>query len=426
MSDSGTDAAALAAELAEARRELDSRRDELQRLNRELEDTNRGIVALYSELDQRADQLREASELKSRFLSYVSHEFRTPLNSIMGLARILLDRLDGDLSAEQERQVVYIRQSAESLTELVNDLLDLAKVEAGRLDLKPTVFALPDLFAALRGALRPLQAGRDVRLVIDTGPDIRLRTDEAKVAQILRNLVSNGLKFTETGEVRVSARIVDDGGLLIEVRDTGIGIAPEHQAKIFEEFGQIDTALHRRHKGTGLGLPLSRRLAELLGGSLDVESTPGRGSTFRLTLPASVVLRDGGGEAGASTRTILVIDDDPSFRYLVRQLLKDRPEIRVREALDGHNGLNRLRADPADVVLLDLNMPGMAGAEVVEALRRDGWPAGTAVVVATSDPITPALRARLEGVAEFLPKHEISRHSLLEAIGRSAERRLKS
>ena len=186
--------------------ELRKRQDDLIHLNRELEDTNRGVVALYAELDERADHLRRADEVKSRFLSNMSHEFRTPLNSILALSHLLLERSDGELSVEQERQVSFIRQSASSLSELVNDLLDLAKVEAGKIVVHPAEFAIDSLFGALRGMLRPLLAGASVNLVFEDPQDLpAVYSDEGKISQILRNFISNSLKFTERGEVRISA-----------------------------------------------------------------------------------------------------------------------------------------------------------------------------------------------------------------------------
>jgi signal transduction histidine kinase len=276
-------------ELIASLTELRTRQEELVRLNAELEDTNRGVVALYAELDDRAEQLRQASELKSRFLSNMSHEFRTPLNSILALSRLLLDCADGPLTTEQDRQAMYIRRSAESLTELVNDLLDLAKVEAGKLDIRPRYFTIGELFGALRGVMKPLRQNDAVELIFED-PVIcpPLFTDEAKVAQILRNLISNSLKFTERGEVRVSAAFDRRTWRYnLEVIDTGIGIAPEDQELVFQEFSQVANLLQFRARGTGLGLPLSRRLAELLGGTLTVRSAPGAGSAFRLCIPGS-------------------------------------------------------------------------------------------------------------------------------------------
>ncbi len=239
------------------------------RLNRELEDTNRGVVALYAELDEKADHLRRADDLKSKFLSNMSHEFRSPLNSILALSGLLLDRSDGELTTEQDQQVGYIRRAAHDLLELVNDLLDLAKVEAGKVELRPSEFEAVNLFAALRGMLRPLLLSRSVDLVFGDASHIaRIYSDEGKIAQILRNFISNALKFTERGEVRVTVDREGDDDVVFSVSDTGIGIAPEHIELIFQDFVQLDNPIQRRVKGTGLGLPLSKKLAGLLGGSV--------------------------------------------------------------------------------------------------------------------------------------------------------------
>lgn len=273
-------------ELLRTLAELRTRQAEVERLNRELAETNRGVVALYAELDERAKELAQVSELKSRFLSAISHELRTPLNSIMNISRLLLDRVDGELTVEQERQVNFIRSSARSLIEMVNDLLDLAKIEAGKTTVRPVEFTVAQLFGALRGTFRPLATSERVSLVIEDGLSLpSLRTDEAKVAQILRNFISNALKFTEQGEVRVRAAPAPGDRIAFSVRDTGIGIAPEDQERIFEEFSQVEHSLQWRATGTGLGLPLSRRLAELLGGWIELESAPGHGATFTVVLP---------------------------------------------------------------------------------------------------------------------------------------------
>ncbi|MBV8880319.1 MAG: ATP-binding protein, partial [Planctomycetaceae bacterium] len=202
------------------------RQDELARLNSELEDTNRGVVALYAELDEKADYLRRAYDVKTKFLSNMSHEFRTPLNSILSISRLLLDRVDGDLTPEQEKQVGFIRRSSETLAELVNDLLDLAKVEAGKLVVRPNEFTAMELFSGLRGMLKPMLAqNSSINLVFDDVSALKpLRTDEGKVSQILRNFISNALKYTEHGEVRVSAAPGPGSTIAFSVRDQGIGI----------------------------------------------------------------------------------------------------------------------------------------------------------------------------------------------------------
>ncbi|MEX3942040.1 sensor histidine kinase [Paraburkholderia sp. BR10937] len=282
-------------ELVTALDELRERQDELSRLTQELEATNRGVVALYAELDERAEELRRADLMKTRFLSNMSHELRTPLSSIRALANLLLNRLDGDLSVEQERQVKLILSSAESLGETVNDLLDLAKIEAGKTEVVPAWFEPADLFAALRTMLVPLLDTPEVTLEFGSTAGLpQLYTDEPKLTQILRNFVSNALKYTERGQIRVGAQCVpgdgDEARITFFVADTGIGIAPEHHQIIFEEFGQVQNRLQQRAKGTGLGLPLCRKLAALLGGEVGVESEPGVGSTFRLNLPVRLAM----------------------------------------------------------------------------------------------------------------------------------------
>ncbi|SDG40647.1 MULTISPECIES: sensor histidine kinase [unclassified Duganella] len=276
-------------ELAQALAELRERQEDLLGLTRELEDTNRGVVALYAEIEDKAERLRKADDMKSRFLSNTSHELRTPLSSIRALTQLLLDRMDGPLTAEQERQVSFISQAASDLSELVNDLLDLAKIEAGKVDLTLAPVPVGQLFSALKGMLRPLTRDSTVELVFVEPPPVMLMSDEGKITQILRNFISNALKFTEQGQVVVEVRDYLPGdSLTFAVTDSGIGISPENQQLIFEEFSQIEHPLQRRAKGTGLGLPLCRKLAALLGGEVSVCSAEGQGSTFFLRLPATI------------------------------------------------------------------------------------------------------------------------------------------
>jgi signal transduction histidine kinase len=274
-------------ELLSTLAELRERQEDLLSLTRELEDTNRGIVALYAEIEDKAERLRRADEMKSRFLSNTSHELRTPLSSIRALAKLLLDRLDGELTVEQERQVQFIATAANDLSELVNDLLDLAKIEAGKVEVHVAPVVVDNLFRALKGMLRPLVDAARVELVFEpcevTEP---FGSDEGKISQIMRNFISNALKFTEHGAVRVSATLdAATDEIRFAVADTGIGISAENLQLIFEEFSQIENPLQRRSKGTGLGLPLCRKLAGLLGGRVEVESQAGVGSVFTLVLP---------------------------------------------------------------------------------------------------------------------------------------------
>jgi signal transduction histidine kinase/ActR/RegA family two-component response regulator len=419
-------------ELTRSLDELNTRQEELERLNLELADTNRGVIALYAELEDKAEQLKQASELKSRFLSYMSHEFRTPLNSILALSRLLLDHVDGPLTSEQERQIRYIRQSTESLTELVNDLLDLAKVEAGRLDVKPVVFTVPELFGGLRGALRPLLTSGDVELIFDDVPENvpLLSTDESKVGQILRNFISNALKFTTRGEVRVLARFDRSAGrVLLQVQDTGIGIDPPEHERLFQEFSQIDNPLQRSVKGTGLGLPLSRRLAVLLGGDILVDSAVGAGSTFTLSIPpvfgeSAAEPTTIGPARDAQTRRVLVVDDEEAFRYVFRQMIGGEHQYEIIEAVNGLEALRRARQDRPDVIVLDLQMPELDGYATLRELSSDPATREMPVIVSTSSVIDNAMRARLTQAVAVVSKENLSRQvicALLQEIVTKAE-----
>jgi signal transduction histidine kinase/DNA-binding response OmpR family regulator len=523
-------------ELLRTLEELRERQEDLERLNRELEDTNRGVVALYAELDETAAHLRRADEMKSRFLSNMSHEFRTPLNSIRALTRLLLDRSDGPLTTEQEKQVTFIRKSAEDLTELVDDLLDIAKIEAGKIEVQPVHYTVTDLFSALRGMLRPLLVTESVQLRFEEPEDVPpLYGDEGKLSQILRNFISNALKFTERGEVRVSAAFnADRGTVTFAVADTGIGISPEDQQMIFEEFAQVKGPHQRRVKGTGLGLPLCRRLATLLGGRIELVSAPGVGSTFSATIPLHYAEPPEAMEAGVTvqadparlsvlvveddeqallicekalrgtlyqcvparnlrqaaeaiaqarpaaiildlvlrgeqgwpwlgklkadpatreipiiivsavedqrkafalgadaylvkpfepqallealdaytSRRILVIDDDPSARYMMRRML-DPIRYQVLEAGDGASGLTAAHAVKPDLIVLDLGLPDIQGEEVLERLREDPATREIPVCIATARDLSNAERANLAARARaVLDKRQVETEML--------------
>ncbi len=267
--------------------ELELCRAEVRSLREELDETNRGVVALYGELDVQAEKLRKATELKSHFLSYMSHEFRTPIGAIRSNARLLLDHVDGPLTTEQTRQVGFIQETAAEFSEMVNDLLDLAKIEAGRPEISPGWFEMMDLFAALRGMFKAMADNVELSLVFEEPGDLpRFYTDNRKLSQILRNFISNALKFTPQGEIKVSAELVGDMLVKFSVADTGIGIASEFHDAIFNDFTQVDSPIQKRLRGTGLGLALSKQLAQLLGGWVEVQSALGEGSTFSVIVPA--------------------------------------------------------------------------------------------------------------------------------------------
>ncbi|KDN81225.1 histidine kinase [Kitasatospora cheerisanensis KCTC 2395] len=304
------DSRAQTHDLIAALEQTRAQREELQRLNseleetnrgvlalyselsRELEETNRGVVALYAELDEKSRQLREASEAKSRFWANVSHELRTPVNSVVGLAELL--RADTDAPPEErERQLALIAGSGRTLLGLVDELLDVAKAESGTLEPQWAPLDLRAVLTHLEGTLRGL-ARPGVELRIGPVPDglDPLLGDETMLARILRNLLSNALKFTETGSVRLDTRLDPPSGdtahstLVLTVTDTGVGIPEDQQERVFEEFYQVKGPHQRGRRGTGLGLPYARRLAGILGGTLHLDSAPGRGTTLTVRLPA--------------------------------------------------------------------------------------------------------------------------------------------
>lgn len=372
--------------------ELKARQEELLQLTRELEDTNRSVVALYAELDEKANHLRHADEMKSRFLSNMSHEFRTPLSSIRALSKLLLDRADGPLTEEQETQVRFILKGAEGLSELVNDLLDLAKIEAGKTEVRIAEFDINDMFGALRGMLRPLLLSESISLQFQVrGTLPRMSTDEAKVSQVLRNFISNALKFTERGYVEVSAALSADGrAVKFAVRDTGLGIDAEGQKIIFEEFSQVQNHLQQKVKGTGLGLPLCRKLVNLLGGSIELESVPGRGSTFSATIPIAYTGEEVSApghrrpleHAPEGTRPVLIIEDQQETRLLYEKFLRHSAfhPILARNLREADEVLQQTR--PAAIVL-DIILNGQHAWHWLATLKSDPAAASIPVILAT-------------------------------------------
>ena len=363
-------------------------------LSEELEQTNRGVVALYAELDEKSERLRAASESKNRFWANVSHELRTPLNSIIGLTRLLADPASGALDAEQAYQVELIRTSGTTLLALVNDLLDVAKAESGRLPLDPATIDLPALLGRLRGLVRPMAQASTVEVIVsDEGSPRTILTDELALTGILRNLLSNGIKYTNNGEVRLSVRVVGSSVEII-VADTGIGIPAGLHEHVFEEFYQVPGL---RRGGIGLGLSYARRLAALIGGDLRLTSEPGVGTTVVLRLP----------HGPATVGTVLVVDDDAASREILRGMLAGLADT-IIEAEDGDRALAILRENHVDLLLADMLMPGLDGRALLAQA-----PASVPAIVITGLNMEPPARA-----AALLRKDELSQERLAFAIRR--------
>jgi signal transduction histidine kinase/CheY-like chemotaxis protein len=381
--------------------EVQTHRDDLLRLNAELEATNqgvvalyselsdemeatnRGVVALYAELDQRNADVRAASAAKTRFLSNVSHELRAPVTSIVGLVRLLRDPSSDPLTADQAHQLELIDGSAHGLLTLVNELLDLAKAESGRLDPTNEYVDLAGIFDTLRGTLRALPAGPDTELVVVPPVDVPpLFTDPVMLAQVLRNLLTNGIKFTPAGEVRLTAAVEPDGFVALTVSDTGIGIPADEQERVFEEFHQVRNNLQASVTGTGLGLPYARRLVHILGGTIDLVSVPDEGSTFVVRLPV--------GEPGVAPAEppkigVLVVDDDEGFRMAAAGVLRGCGYT-VFEVADGHAAIQVAQIRQPDMIFLDLRLAEFDGFAVLDAFAADETLRDIPVVIVTAYP----------------------------------------
>ena len=390
------------AELLRLHEELRRRDAELESARNELEETNRGVLALYAELDDKAESIRQISEERTRFLSNVTHELRTPLSSITALCRLLLNEKDVSIGEDRAKQITYIQKSAQDLLDFVSDLLDLAKVGAGKVTVRPAPFEVDEMLTALRGMFRPLSADANVPVIFELSPVPTMDTDENKVSQILRNLISNALKFTESGEIRVSTahdRATDE--VLFTVTDTGVGIAGADLDRIFDEFIQVDTRRGRRERSSGLGLPLSRKLAQLMGGSITVESELGAGSTFRLRLPRIYSQQAGRAPAALDgSGYVMVVDDDPVSRYVAKEELEGLG-WRVVEAADGETAILLARERECRAIVLDMVMPGTTGPDVLRQLGEQPETAAIPVVIRTSlqlGEIDPASVARAAGV----------------------------
>ncbi|EWC60635.1 putative SigmaB asociated two-component system sensor protein [Actinokineospora spheciospongiae] len=395
------------------RRELVHVNEELEETNRgvmalysqlteELEETNRGVVALYAELDNKTIELNRASTAKNRFWSNVSHEVRTPVNAIVGLARLLLGPGADPLTDDQRRQLELVERSGAGLLALVNELLDVAKAESGRL---VPVLAPVDprlLFAQVRDMF-VATATSGVDLVFVEAPAATLVTDEKLLVHILRNLVSNSLKFTERGSVRVAVEVDAGGDWVFRVTDTGIGIDAEHLDHVFEEFHQVPNPLQARSPGTGLGLPYARTLAQVLGGSLELSSQAGVGTEVTVRLPSPEPLPDVG--------TVLVVTDDDTLRGRLTSVvaaLGDGPCVPVAPA----DLAAAVTSERPGLVVLDLAPPE------ADALLDALVAAGIAVVALSAAEAVPSDDGEEAPVAT-LHKSRLSTDSVREAIRRA-------
>ncbi|MGJ9419957.1 response regulator [Massilia sp. CMS3.1] len=388
--------------------ELEQTNDQLSEQALNLDMKNAALTEAQEQLRARALDLERASRYKSEFLANMSHELRTPLNSSLILAKLLSDNVPGNLNNEQVRFAQTIYSAGNDLLHLINDILDISKVEAGKLELMPEDLPLRRTVEGLGRTFEPLAKQKDLRFSVTVEPNVppTLHTDRQRLEQVLKNLLSNAVKFTEQGEVGMTVSATDEGWIQFTVVDSGIGIAQDQHERIFEAFHQADGTANRRFGGTGLGLSISRDLTSLLGGTLVVSSTPGQGSTFTLSMPRNGTVSaappapriaapaprparpspapapvetleeaperasfpDDRAQSAGGARTVLVIEDEPEFARILFDLAHDL-EYRCLVALTAGEGLELAATHSPDAILLDIRLPDGSGLSVLQQLK---------------------------------------------------------
>jgi signal transduction histidine kinase/CheY-like chemotaxis protein len=414
---------AMLTEIEQRTRALEDSHREIVRLNEGLEarvqERTAQLELANSELGLAIDEARNANQAKSAFLSSMSHELRTPLNAILGFAQILASK-DMPTTPEQKLEFSgHILKSGRHLLALINEILDLAKVEAGAVSLSMEPVALAEVLAECEGMIAPLAAARGVRVLFPQAPAARVQADRTRLKQVLLNLLSNAVKYNrDGGAIVVDCAQPAPQRLRVSVQDTGIGLTPEQVAGLFQPFNRLGQEAGTQ-EGTGIGLVVTRRLVELMGGEIGVTSSPGVGSVFWIELavagpdgaaasaaPAArtaPVAADGG--TPARPHTVLYIEDNPANLKLVQEIVRFRPDLRLVSAPDGHFGLSLARSQKPDVILMDLNLPGLSGLEVLAQLRREPETARIPAIAVSANAMRADIeRALAAGFAHYLTK----------------------
>jgi CheY-like chemotaxis protein/signal transduction histidine kinase len=448
--------------LRESQAQLESQQAELEQINSQLEEQTQllenqkdALAKSHAVLSAKSTELQRANEYKSEFLANMSHELRTPLNSTLILAKLLGENKDGNLTPQQVKYAHTITSAGNDLLSLINDVLDLSRIEAGKVEVAPETVSVSRTIEALEKIFQPTAEQKRIRFSVRVEPGVpeQIETDPQRLGQILKNLLSNAFKFTEKGEVTLRVFSTEPGSVCFAVRDTGVGIARHQQDVIFEAFRQADGSIHRKFGGTGLGLSISRDLAALSGGTIAVQSEPGAGSIFTLTVPVTYIGADAG-DSERATRTpaqestssrgpelpesaksdvlgpatieddresltpggrlVLAVEDDASFAMILRDLVREMGFQCVvsQGASDGLNAALRLQPS---AILLDMKLPDHSGLGVLDQLKRDPRTRHIPVhVVSVSDYKQEALELGAIGYALKPAKRE----EVIEALRR--------
>lgn len=429
------------AKLAE---DLQQKNTEITLINEELKNQAEELRIQADELKMQRLQVSEADRLKSEFLSNMSHELRTPLNSILALSRLMISKGTGGNPGKEKENLTVIERNGRILLDLINGILDLAKIEAGRVDINLTDFKPEQVVTASMEVIRPMAESKGLNLVknIENNPD--MYSDRARIQQVLFNLLSNAAKFTKKGEIgiTVTAPAAPGDMIFFTVRDTGIGIKSNDLPYIFDEFRQGDGSFTREFEGTGLGLAISRKFARLLGGDITVESEWGKGSVFTLALPLCCrekekTLIDEGDESwpqeadreaipGEAPR-ILIIEDNEVAVIQIKTLLEDSGYT-VFTAANGTEGLDMIDKTLPDAIILDLMMPQIDGFRVLEQIRSTPGIAQIPVLILTAKELTPAEKAQLKrnNIRQLIQKGNVDRDQLQHSIEKLLKRKEKT
>ena len=379
----------LAEHLSRTNQQLEAQSEELQNQTEELQQNSDELQEQNIELELQRKQVEEANRLKSEFLSNMSHELRTPLNSVMALSRVLMMQAKDKLSKDEGNYLKTIERNGKQLLDLINDILDLSKIEAGKMDVIPHRFSIKSTVNNIIESLIPIADEKGIKLAQKIPGDYpKIESDESRVTQILQNLIGNAIKFTEKGEVTVTAES-DEENIFICVKDTGIGISQQDLPHIFDEFRQIDGSTARRYEGTGLGLAIAHKAVKMLGGDITVESIKYEGSSFTLTLPIewkgiasafeSIAFYQNN-KFSAEKKTVLVVDDEPIIIDIISKYLS-REGYNVISASNGEDALELAEKFRPFAITLDVIMPEMDGLEALQKLKSNPSTANIPVII---------------------------------------------